>query len=66
MHVGTITPNRDVLKWEKIPCQQGEDSLIISPKLDSLSFGIAISNDIMAPLPASKRFSSMKEDLDAS
>ena len=45
-----------VLTWEKIPCQQGEDSLIRSSKLDSLSFGIAIFDGTMAPLLSTKRF----------
>ena len=53
----------DLLTQEKIPCQQGEDSLLTSPKLDSLSFVITISNRIMAPLPYAKWFFFIKEDL---
>ena len=50
---------------KKIPCEEGEDSPIASPKLDLLSFGMAIFDKIVAPLSFAKWFSSTKEDFDA-
>ena len=43
-----------VLIMEKIPCQEGEESPITSPKLDSLSFGLTIFDGIVALLPSTK------------
>lgn len=45
----------NLLTREKIPCQQGDDSLITSPKLYSISFGMAISDEIVAPLLSTKK-----------
>lgn len=44
----------NVLMQGEIPFQQGEDSMIVSPKLDSLFFGMVISNGIVAPLLSTK------------
>ena len=49
--------------WKNFPFQEGEDSQIASPKLDSLPFGMAISDEIVALLPSTKRLTSVKEDL---
>lgn len=47
--------------WDRIPFQKGGDILITNPKLDSLLFGMAISNGIVAPLSSTKWVSSAKE-----
>ena len=52
-HVGEDN-HSGMLTWEKNAFQQGEDRLIPSPKLDWISFGVVISNGIMAPLPSTK------------
>lgn len=55
-----------LLMEEQIPCQQGEDSAISSPKLDFIPFGMAISYGIVTLLLFEKWFASAKEDFDAS
>ena len=49
---------------EKIPFQQGNDSLIVSPKLASLSFGMDISDGIVALSPSTKQVFLHKGGLD--
>ena len=53
-----------LLTWGKIPCQQGEDSPMRSPKLNSLAFGITISDGITCMLPSTKEVSIHKGGLE--
>ena len=52
-----------MLTPKNIPWKQGDNSPIVSPKLDLLLFRIAIFDEIMAPLLSTKWFVFTKEDL---